>query len=70
MHCSLAFGSIGARANFVDMAIHHHTAAITLKDIRISASGVRREINSVLRVRIVDERECWTPFNRNANAIN
>ena len=53
MHCSLAFGSIGARAKMVGMASHHHTAAIAPKDIR-SASGVRREISSVLRVGIVD----------------
>src|SRR3954452_23341273 len=30
------------------MASHHHTAAIVLKDTRRSASGVRREIGSVL----------------------
>jgi hypothetical protein len=31
------------------MANHHHTVAIVLKDTRRSASGVRREIGSVLR---------------------
>jgi hypothetical protein len=36
------------------MASHHHAAAIAARDIRRSASGVRREISSVLRVRIVD----------------
>ena len=54
MHCSLASGSIGARTNTVGMASHHHIAAIEHKDIRRSASGVRREISSVLRVGIVD----------------
>jgi hypothetical protein len=38
------------------MASHHHIAAIAPKDIRRSASGVRREISSVLRVGIVDWR--------------
>jgi hypothetical protein len=28
---------------------HHHTVAIALSDIRRSASGVRREIGSILR---------------------
>jgi hypothetical protein len=36
------------------VASHHHTAAIALKDIRRSASGVRREIGSILRAGIVD----------------
>jgi hypothetical protein len=32
---------------------HHHTAAIALSDIRRSASGVRKEIGSILRAGIV-----------------
>jgi hypothetical protein len=36
------------------MASHHHAEAIAARDIRRSASGVRRKISSVLRVRIVD----------------
>src|SRR5271167_5041456 len=58
-HCSLAFGSIGARAKLVGMASHHHTAAIAPRDIRRSASGVRREISSVLRAGIVGQPECY-----------
>src|SRR4029077_15997407 len=53
MHCSLAFGSIGARGKLVGMASHHHAAAIAARDIRRSASGVRREISSALRALIV-----------------
>jgi len=44
MHCSLRFGSIGARAKWIGVASHHHTAAIVPRDIRRSASGVRSEI--------------------------
>jgi hypothetical protein len=36
------------------MASHHHAAAIAAREIRRNASGVRREISSVLRVRVVD----------------
>jgi hypothetical protein len=36
------------------VAIHHHAAAIAPRDIRRSASGVRREIGSILRAMIVD----------------
>jgi hypothetical protein len=36
------------------MASHHHAAAIVLRDTRRSASGVRREIGSVLLRRPVD----------------
>jgi hypothetical protein len=49
----LAFGSIGARANLIGMASHHHAAAIAVKDIRTSANGVRSEISFVLRALIV-----------------
>jgi len=46
MHCSLSFGSIGARTRLGDMPSHHHAAAIAPKDIRRSVSGVRRETSS------------------------
>jgi hypothetical protein len=36
------------------VASHHHTAAIEPRDIRRSASGVRREIGCILRAEIVD----------------
>jgi hypothetical protein len=36
------------------MASHHHTEAIVLRDTRSSASGVRREIGSVLLNEPVD----------------
>jgi hypothetical protein len=45
----LASGSIGARGSVIGEANHHHAAAIKLSDIRKSASGVRREIGSILR---------------------
>src|ERR1700751_4675408 len=48
MHCSLAFGSIGARAKLVGMPSHHHAAAIAPRDIRKSISGMWRETSSVL----------------------
>jgi hypothetical protein len=44
----LALGSIGARTNWIGVANHHHTAAIALRDMRRSASGVRSEIGSIL----------------------
>jgi hypothetical protein len=47
-------GSIGARASVIGVASHHHTAAIAPKDMSKSASGVRREIGSILRAGIVD----------------
>jgi hypothetical protein len=50
----LALGSIGARARLIGVANHHQAAAIALRDIRRSASGVRREIGSILRAGIVD----------------
>src|SRR3954464_11661950 len=43
---------MGARVSVTGMASHHHTAAIVLKDSRRSASGVRREIGSVLRRKV------------------
>jgi hypothetical protein len=36
------------------VASHHHAVAIVIRDARRSASGVRREIGSVLLERIVD----------------
>ena len=47
-HCSFALGSIGACASEIGVASHHHTAAIELKDNMRSASGVRKEIGSIL----------------------
>ena len=38
----------------IGVASHHHTAAIAPRDISRSASGVRREISSILRAGIVD----------------
>jgi hypothetical protein len=49
MHCSLAFGSIGACGKLVGMPSHHHTVAIVARDIRRSTNGVRRKISSVSR---------------------
>jgi hypothetical protein len=48
MHCSLSFGSIGARAKLTGIPSHHHTAAIAPRDIRKSISGMLRETSSVL----------------------
>ena len=47
-------GSIGARASLIGVASHHHTAAIAPRETSRSASGVRREIGSVLREGSVD----------------
>jgi hypothetical protein len=38
----------------IGVASHHHTAAIALSEIRRSASGVRKEIGSILRAGTVD----------------
>jgi hypothetical protein len=38
------------------VASHHHTAAIAPSEIRKSASGVRKEIGSILRAGLVDYR--------------
>ena len=43
-----------ARAKVIGVASHHHTAAIVPREIRKSASGVRREIGSILRAGLVD----------------
>jgi hypothetical protein len=51
---SLAVGSIGARDSLTGVASHHHTAAIAPRDMRRSASGVRKEIGYILRAGIVD----------------
>jgi hypothetical protein len=58
MHCSLAFGSIGARAKLIGMASHHHTAAIAPRDMARSARGVRREMVRFSKVTIVDQPAC------------
>ena len=44
----------GARTSVIGVASHHHKAAIIPRDIRRSASGVRREIGSILRAGTVD----------------
>ena len=46
---SLALGSIGARDSVIGVASHHHTATIALRETSRSASGVRKEIGSVLQ---------------------
>jgi hypothetical protein len=51
---SLVFGSIGARSSLTGVASHHHTAKIAIREIARSASGVRKEIGSVLREGFVD----------------
>jgi hypothetical protein len=38
----------------IGVASHHHTATITPREINRSASGVRKEIGSVLREGFVD----------------
>src|SRR5882757_1859677 len=55
MHCSLAFGSIGARAKLIGMASHHHAAAIAPRDMMRSARGVRSEIVRPSNLEIVGE---------------
>ena len=50
----MALGSIGARASVIGVASHHQRAAIIPSDDRRSASGVRREIGSILRAGTVD----------------
>jgi hypothetical protein len=45
---------MGARARVIGVANHHHTAAIAPNDKSNSASGVRKEIGSVLREGSVD----------------
>ena len=45
----LCAGSIGARGSVIGVASHHQSAAIEPRDIRRSASGVRREIGFILR---------------------
>jgi hypothetical protein len=47
-------GSSGARASATGVASHHHAAAIAPTDNRRSASGVRKEIGSILRAGDVD----------------
>ena len=49
MHCTLSFGSIGARAKSTGVPSHHHTAAIAPRDIRKSISGMPRETSSPCR---------------------
>ena len=53
-HCSFALGSIGARASATGVASDDQRAAIIPSDERRSASGVRREVGSILRAGTVD----------------
>jgi hypothetical protein len=54
----------------IGLASHHHAAAITPRDIRRSASGVRSEISSVLRAGIVDQPECYLdPITRKSQRL-
>ena len=55
---SFAAGSIGASAKVTGVANHHQTAAIVLKDIRRSVSGVRKEIGWSSRAEFTSP---WNP---------